>query len=449
MKTPPRVAPADRWHGTMPLASRGRSIRLCLASLVVLVVVLGGPVPASRTGIGPDQVLTVSVQLDRSAYLSGDTATATAMVYRTPSPANYTYTWRVLDFASRVVNTTSDGPSLFDYEIPLNYTGRISFEVTVNDDDGLVASAIASTTVAVAVMALRLNQGDFVPGDTITVTYSVLSHVILRPTYDYVVFDANSTIVKSETTNATSFSFRTPVPASPSYTFLVTAREGTNRTEARVTIAQASGVLLAVTFDKGAYSPGESIRAHLTVTARGTTALPRQFEWFLGIGGLFPTAASATAITTEPQADLVLTIPSEVGSGDLVVFALERRTGAIQYVTVRVGTTNPLWTTEVAGIPLFAILLGLLSILTFVAIIALWRRVASESLGLEAPQMPTPPPVAAPSAPSPREPPAPRIPAVPHMSLPCTHCGKTIELSTSKRPIEVMCPSCGETQLVT
>jgi len=35
------------------------------------------------------------------------------------------------------------------------------------------------------------------------------------------------------------------------------------------------------------------------------------------------------------------------------------------------------------------------------------------------------------------------------MSITCRRCGKPIDLSTSRRPIEVMCPSCGETQVVT
>jgi len=35
------------------------------------------------------------------------------------------------------------------------------------------------------------------------------------------------------------------------------------------------------------------------------------------------------------------------------------------------------------------------------------------------------------------------------MSINCRRCGKPVDLSTSRRPIEVMCPSCGETQVVT
>ena len=51
---------------------------------------------------------------------------------------------------------------------------------------------------------------------------------------------------------------------------------------------------------------------------------------------------------------------------------------------------------------------------------------------------PPPPPPSGPTQPS----------AVGPMNVSCKHCGASIEITTSKRPIEVMCPSCGETQVV-
>jgi hypothetical protein len=429
----------------MEFATSARACAFGFAAAIVLLAVLcAPPASASNEPIEPDQVMTVTLVLDRASYLSGDPATARAIVYRTPSPANYTYDWTVRDFLFRVVATASNNNSSFLYPIPLNYTGAIFFEVEVHDG-GSVASDGAGATVSVAVMSLRLDRGDFTPGDTITASYSVVSHVILNPTYDYQVDDSSSTIVKSGNTNATLFSYTTPVPASEMYAFLVTAREGDNSTNARATIAQASGVLLAVTFDRSAYAPGETIRAHLALTPRGTAALPRQFEWTLTFGPFGPSPV-ARAITTEPQVDLLLSIPDRIGAGDLLLFATESRTGASQFVTVHIGTTNALWTTEVAGIPLFAVLLGLLFILIFVAVIGLWRRVAAGPIGPRPPPVPAEP--AIPAAPPPPETPMPRGAPVAPMSIPCHHCGKPIELSTSRRPIEVMCPSCGETQLV-
>lgn len=429
-------------HSAPRVPSRTLAFALALLTLAVLQAPSAS---ASNESVEPHDVMTVSLALDRTSYLSGDMATARATVYRTPVVANYTYTWRVRDFLFRVLTTATNTNSAFDYPIPLNYTGAIHFDVTVNDDRGLSAGGGISATVSIAVMSLRLDRGDFTPGDTITATYSVLSHVLLRPTYDYQIDDSSATIVDSGTTNATSFSFMTPVPASQSYAFLVTAREGLDTAEARATIAQASGVLLGIAFDKAAYAPGDTIVAHLTLIPRGTAALPRQFEWTLSIGPFG--GPSARAITTEPQVDLFLPIPSRIGTGDLLVFAIEARTGAAQLVTVHVGTTNPLWTTEIAGIPLFAILLGLLSLAIFVAFVGLWRRVATVPAAREMPLGPMEP--VGPPGPPPPEPPRARGPAAAPMTVSCQHCAKPIELTTSRRPIEVMCPSCGETQLIT
>src|SRR5439155_507678 len=117
-----------------------------------------------------------------------------AIVYRTPAPANYTYTWRVRDFLFRVLNQTADGPATFPYPIALTYTGTLRFDVTVNDGQGLVVgSSVQSATVSLAYMALGLDRGDYNPGDTISAFYSVASHVITSPTYTYEVDDSAAT----------------------------------------------------------------------------------------------------------------------------------------------------------------------------------------------------------------------------------------------------------------
>ena len=432
----------------MAAALYRRAYALGLATVIALLVVAAPTVHGMTDPKEHVQAMTVTVVLDKTGYLSGDTARATAIVYRTPAPSNYTYTWRVRDALFRIVNTTTNGPATFVYTIPLDYTGRMTFEATVTDSVGLTVVSFRNVVVSLAVMALRLDRGDFVPGDTIIASYSVESHVILQPTYDYEVDDSTATVVLSGTTNASLFSFGTPDPASPTYAFRVVARDGMNQTQAQVSISQASGTILAVVFDKPAYAPGETIRAHLTLTARGTTSLPNQFDWTLYLGTLssFTPLVSASAVTTRPEVDLALPIPQSFGSGDVVVFASEQATGSNQFMTVHIGLTNALWTTELGGIPLLAVILGLLFILLLVAIVGLWRRVSGGPIlpfartGRLAPPAPPPPPEGVD-----RPPPASMAP----MSIVCRHCGKPFDLSTSKRPIEVMCPSCGEPQLVT
>src|SRR5438874_1579197 len=304
--------------GFMSNVKLGRALLVPIALVVGLVLLM--PAVRSSSTIEPAAAMTVTVALDKAAYLSGDTAKANAIVYRTPAPANYTYTWTVRDTFFRLLNTTAGGASY---------------------------------------------------------------------------------------------------------------------TSASASIRQASGVFLGMSFDKSSYVPGEIIHAHLSVTPRGTTALPIQFTWTISLGIAFAGAPTASAITTSPEADLFLQVPQAVGTGDLLIVGTESSTGTFQYQTVHVGTASSGLSSEIGGVPIYAVVLGLLFLLLLVAVLGLWRRTGGGSLF--GPRAARPPPGAGPV----------QAPASAPMSIACRRCGKPVEITTSKRPIEVMCPSCGETQVVT
>jgi hypothetical protein len=421
--------------------SSAHSWRALALGLAIAIAFLAGalsvasPARGSPSSVAPAAAMTVTVVLDKSSYLSGDTATATAIVYRTPAPANYTYTWHVRDFFFRLLNQTV-GTATFSYPIAITFTGTLRFDVTVNDGQGLVVtSPVVSVTVAQAYMSLVLDRGDFNPGDTITAYYLVTSHVITRPTYAYEVDDVTATVVLSGTTNNTFFSFATPNPSSRSYLFRVTATDRGNSTQAQAVISQAGGFVLGVSFDKPSYAAGDTIHAHLSLTARGPASFPSQFRWSLTIGGV-----TASAITTTPAADLSAAVPAGTGNGGILVIAIEANTGSTAFQTVQVGSSSVggFWSTEVGGAPIYAIVLGLLFLLLLVAVVGLWRRTGG-GFGMLGVRREPPPPTEGPI----------RAPAATPMSIACRRCGKPIDLTTSRRPIEVMCPSCGETQVVT
>jgi len=414
------------------LQSRAAALGLALAIAFLGLAALMPTAKAAPNAVDP-AAMTVTVVLDKSSYLSGDPATAQAIVYRTPAPANYTYVWRVRNFFFQLLNTTTTAGATFTYPIALDYTGTLRFEATVDDGQGTVSAGQSSATVALAYMSLSLDRGDFNPGDTINALYGVTSHVITNPSYAYEVDDENAVIVLSGTTNVTFFAFRTPNPASRSYTFHVTASDRGNTTQAQATIAQAAGFVLGLTFDRSSYGAGDTIHARLTLTARGPASFPSQFRWSLSIA-----SSSVSAITTGSIADLSLRIPAGTGSGGLLVFANELNTGASAFQTVQVGASgSSFWSTDVGGVPIFGVILGVLFLLLLIAVIGLWRRIGG-GLPMGAKGAPPPPPEG-PAHPPPTSP----------MSITCRRCGKPIDLSTSRRPIEVMCPSCGETQVVT
>src|SRR2546430_17133295 len=126
MRCRPRDFPGDSGRGGgLLLARRWRAQALGLVFVIAFLAVAVSVASTARAAprpIEPAAAMTVTLVLDKSSYLSGDTASATAIVYRTPAPANYTYTWRVRDFFFRLLNQTANGPATFLYPIALSYT---------------------------------------------------------------------------------------------------------------------------------------------------------------------------------------------------------------------------------------------------------------------------------------------------------------------------------------
>src|SRR5438445_458932 len=227
MRRRPRDFPADSGMGRrMSFARRWKAQALGLVFVIAFLAVAVSVASTARAAprpIEPAAAMTLTVVLDKSSYLSGDTASATAIVYRTPAPANYTYTWRVRDFFFRLLNQTANGPATFLYPIALSYTGTLRFDVTVNDGQGLVVgSPVQSAAVAPAYMALSLDRGDYNPGDTISAYYSVASHVITSPTYTYEVDDSGATAIQSVPMAAGGVGFwSTDVGGAPVYAIVL------------------------------------------------------------------------------------------------------------------------------------------------------------------------------------------------------------------------------------
>src|SRR5919197_26625 len=105
MTTGPRP-PAGDGMGLLHSTLR-RRIRAFVPAIAVLALVLGPSWAAANGPAAPAQAMTVTVDLDRAAYLTGDLVQARAIVYRTPIPANYTLAWEVRD---PLVCVPRDGP---------------------------------------------------------------------------------------------------------------------------------------------------------------------------------------------------------------------------------------------------------------------------------------------------------------------------------------------------
>jgi hypothetical protein len=377
--------------------------------------------------------LSVGLTLDRSQYVSGERATATATV---DPPGNVTYQWTVTDASGAIVASAAGTSDRLSYDIPANYTGSLVWRVTVNDGQGTTATQTATVGVAFGYLALSLVPYEYRPGDSITASYSLRSQVMSNPTYFYEVWADGTDLVASGNTSGAAFAFSTSASgAVSSYLFVVVASDGGRSVQGTATAVQMARIVLTIGVDRASYLPGETIRISYALTAQGPVALPQSFFFGASLFG----AAATTAATNQATGEILLPIPGGTNEGDLLLIVQEAFTGASAAETVHIGSTNSLWTTDVAGIPLFAVLLALILAILVVAVILLWRRVAMGAGPRPVVEKPTPPP----------PPPGPeRRPPTSPMSVACKNCGTTIDITTSRRPIEVMCPSCGETQLV-
>src|SRR6267378_6778665 len=88
---------------------RGYALGFVVAVAMLVVISSAPSVWAAPPAIEPAAAMTVTVVLNKAAFLSGDVASANALVYRTPGPANYTYNWTVRDSFNRLLNTTLNG----------------------------------------------------------------------------------------------------------------------------------------------------------------------------------------------------------------------------------------------------------------------------------------------------------------------------------------------------
>lgn len=403
----------------------------------------GGGAPAlvasGRAQFTVRTVAGISVQLtqDKAQYTSGDTVALHAEPYGNTT-GSVTFVWEARDVTLGAGNALLDRKTGlardYRYNTTTTFEGSIRFQVTV--DDGRGNRAVASTTLQVAVgwLVVTADRSEYTPGATVTVSWSLLSNVIRNPAYFHEITDAGGLVVRSGPAAGTSVAYSVPTVPSSSYTFTISASEAGRVVTGRATVSAVSGFILSLSLDRPSYLPGETVRIGYAIERRGLSVLPLVFTFQVALAGAPP----RTQQTTSASGTLTYVIPQGVSRGNLLLVVTESSTNTLAIQTLTVGTTNPLWSTTVADIPLFDILLGLLLLIVIVLFV---RRYLP--FGRGGPQAPgAAPRPAAPAPPTAAPGPSP-------MNVACKACGASIEVTTSKRPIEVMCPNCGETQMVT
>jgi predicted RNA-binding Zn-ribbon protein involved in translation (DUF1610 family) len=316
----------------------------------------------------------------------------------------------------------------------VNFEGLLWVKVTADDGAGNSASVIQEVSVSYALVLVNANKDYYNPNDELQITYTIIGNMDSEPNTFYIVDDSEGNVVEEGPTSQGKFNFIVPSAPSSKYEFTVFASAGGRVVQGVDRANLFSGYLLNLEFNRGYYGPGDIIAVDYSIIFLGNTNTPSSFSITYGlVNG--PISSLQTAQTS---GTLIYTIPMDVDQGDQIFMATcdfgTTQASASEVLLVRSGT-NPLWYLKISDIPIFSI--GVL----LIALLALYSsyRIRKRIKNMDADGF------AKPSSPGDSITPKRNQDSSEHL-VNCVECGDPIEITTSRRPIEVMCPHCGEIQ---
>lgn len=380
--------------------------------------------------------LDVSLRFDKNIYLTGETVTATAEVQTsgtTTADVNYQFTIRRGGGGGDIIDWTIQDTNELQFQIPDDYAGDLWFRVDAKNSEGYEDWDSDIVSVVFGHLLVDADVKEYEADDVITISFELVTEVMTDPDFYYSVM-TGGLLVESGPAGTESFTFTIPSIPADHYNFIVVAVYEGYEVAGQDTSRLLAGYFMSFEFDKEAYSPGDTMTVTYSIKARGISTLPGTFDLTYGlING--PMYSKQTA---ESKGTLKYKIPEGIDEGHQLFSVSDASTSAFatEQVYIRSGL-NPFWWARAGDIPLMSIILLILIIILFILVLR--------------PRGP-PKPAAAPAEepePAPAEPePTPVGEGEGPMVINCKACGAPIELTTSKRPLEVMCPSCGETEMV-
>ncbi len=383
--------------------------------------------------------LDVNLKFDRNIYMSGETITATAEVQTRGTTADVNYRFWIReavlwgDQSGDLIDWTIQDSNELQWTVPDDFSGWLYFRVDAKNSEGFEDRDDDWVDVVFGHLLVDADKKEYEAGDTITVSFELISNVMTNPEFFYSV-EVGGISIMSGDAGTEDFTFEIPAIPADMYRFRVIATDEGYVVEGSDTSRLLAGFFMSFEFDKEAYSPGDTMTITYEIKARGDSTLPGTFNIQYGLmnGPMY------SKQTTNAKGTLKYKIPDGIDEGHQMFGVSDGGTAtAVETIYVRSGL-NPFEWAKLADMPLISLILLILVIILFVLVFRRGR----------APKPAAAPPAEKP-APEPEPEPAPvEEAAAGGMVINCKACGAPIELTTSKRPLEVMCPSCGETEMV-
>jgi hypothetical protein len=391
--------------------------------------------------------LSVEVLVNKDQYISGESIAVQVIVLKNGvaiQPDGLTYELRANGAAPNKVMTSNLNFSIVAPEVVDNWA-----YVNITVQIGTVMKSVDSDFFAISMIEMTLSASklEYYAGETVEFEVLVVGDAV-GFTFRYTIVDNDLILVSSGALTLDTkgqATFKLDVPAgknAESYTATVYGDDGNGVVLIRpLTVGRATDYLVVVSIKtapssvSGAYSPGQTIVVGFEIIKQSTdlpdmaivTAL--LYDDTQGLAGELMTF-------TVMNGELSITLPKDAVSGEHMLSVQIDGVDHWQSITVD-ATGNSIWNSNVGGMMSLADLI--LAILMIVVILMLLVMMMKRGGGA----------AAAPAEPKPAAPKAAKEETYqPKSSVKCPSCGAMVEVATSKRPIEVMCPKCGTSQMV-
>ncbi|MDD1769694.1 MAG: hypothetical protein LUO79_01285 [Methanomassiliicoccales archaeon] len=400
----------------------------------------------------------IKVLVDKTVYVSGENINVVTQVWRNGvlvTPDNIEYWLSVSGHNYPHINLTA-GITTFVVKAPdLNQNGDGVIHMIATVAGEMMMTVDSDTfTISPLVISLGASELNFRGGDTVTYTVKVAGSVggFL---FAYNIWDDVNSPVKNGTltldTNGVA-TFTLAIPStnpSPSYTARVIADNGAGIVASPdVEIEWLAPYLLNMdvttgpSATTGSYAPGTTLSIHFEVSKMSTelpdlTVVEAQVMVFQGAWPLItgPVVAGEINAFSDMKGDLTVVLPKELPNGMYSVMVTAN--GMQAWHAISVSANEAGWQASVGGMSAADLLMVILLVIVVIMLLFMIMKKGGAAMA-GAPAEPKPV--------APKE--AKQDTYQPKSSVKCPSCGNMVEVATSKRPIEVMCPKCGTSQIV-
>ena len=403
----------------------------------------------------------VEVKLDKNIYVGGGVIKVevkTILNGEIVSPDFIEYKLWLGDAGKyTVVQVTTS--SNFTIDVPANTVEtQAQVRADVNVDDEVITGWSDQFEIQPLVIILGASEMIYSAGDTVNFEAQVLGSAS-GYSITYTITDADGVAVATDvaltigTNNKTSFKLVVPKDTpSDSYTATVTADNKAGRIVSEdITVELIGDYLLNIkvttgpAYSTGEFAPGQMLKVTFDITKQNKDkadflVVTAAVVLYRGEDMSSPPIFVGEVKNFETMSgELNLTLPEELSTGAYVVSVMASCDDGFEdlqdYEQISVADNGNGWNSNLGGLSVGDMLMTIMMIV--VIIMLLWQMIKGRAAA-----------AGAGAASKPAEPKAKEESYAPKSTVTCASCSSPIEVATSKRPIEVMCPKCGKSQMV-